>query len=62
MKRNVKTVEDFKNLPSVNGTDSVAADFEVLDFSELEIVQGGKIGHGAFGIVCKCTPPPQPQN
>ena len=62
MKREIKTMEDFKNFPSATGTDSVVVDFEVLDFSELEIVQGGKGGNGTFGIICKCTPPPPPQN
>lgn len=55
MKKHVQTVEDYKkNLPAIKMPEEVSADFEVMDFSELEMVEGGKGGRGSFGFFCNC--------
>ena len=58
MKKRVQTVEDYKkNLPAIKMPEEVSADFEVMDFSELEMVdggKGGKGGRGSFGFFCNC--------
>ena len=58
MKRQYKTEEDFKkSLPAIKRTEDVSVDFEIMDFSELEMVdggKGGKGGRGSFGFFCNC--------
>ena len=62
MKRNFKKVEDFKNLPVAKATNEFSVDFEILDFSEIESIIGGKhkdkdkhIEHGCQGLFCRCS-------
>ncbi len=66
MQKNYQKVEDFKNLPIINSKiedkqlSKLVDGFEVLDFAEIEKINGGKNapkkerGSGCFGIGCKC--------